>query len=367
MKNKFKGTVRERNKRYNALFPYVTSTGKRKQVSKTFDTKGQANAWLKEKNNEYRMNALITENPTLEKIYKSWVKRKLLTGNTSTEKMYTNASKVILERLNKPIQNITDNDVVNFFIQLKADGYEPAQYKSMLSSWFNYAMDNKFVGSNLVKDLKISRTNKKREAIVLTEDQKNSLYRYFHNEDKMHLYYPVFFALHNGLRIGEVQGLMWDCVDLENRTYEVKRQYTLYGELKEDLKSMNGYRINYMDSFTLELLQELKKSPYTQRDFVFYEHNKLRGRLSYALGTFNLSSHDLRHTHGTELQDIMPIADAAYRMGHSKAEYVNTYIHPRAEKTREMLEKYVNPKYADKMTDKPLSNVTNLADFKASK
>jgi len=366
MKKKFKGTVRKRNNRFNALFPYTDSAGQRKQLSKTFDTEGQANSWLKEKNNEFKTNSLITDNPSLRQIYDVWIKRKMLTNNASTESMYRNASEVILKRLNKPIQNITGDDIVTLFMTLKNDGYEPDLYKRVLSAWFNYGITNRFVSQNLVKGLKIARTNKKRAAVVLTENQKKELYRYFHCEDKMHLYYPVFFALNNGLRIGELQGLKWDYVDLKNRTYEIAWQIDKYGNFTDELKTGNSYRTNYMDTFTYELLVDLKDSAYTDGDFVFYEHVKLRSRMSYNLLKFELSAHDLRHTHGTELQDIMPIADAAYRMGHSKAEYVRTYIHPRAEKTKEMLEKYKTPEYADKLSDKQKSNVVEFSKYKTS-
>jgi len=70
-----------------------------------------------------------------------------------------------------------------------------------------------------------------------------------------------------------------------------------------------------------------------------------------------MTSHDLRHTHGTELQDLMPIADAAYRMGHTKEEYVKTYIHPRSEKSKEMIEKYATPEFSDILNDKQNTNV----------
>lgn len=361
MQKKFKGTVRERNGKFQALYPYKDPTGKWKQLPNTFETEGQAYSWLKEMYTDDKSYNLVVENPMLEEISERWMKLKMLsTQNKSTLTLYTNNSIVILARLNKRINNITDDDIINFFLKLREDGYEPKTYKNQLSSWFEFAIKRGWTNINRVKGLRVDRTSPKRDAIVLSEAQKQQLYIYTHSTKWMFLYYPMFFNLRNGLRIGELQGLRWSDIDMENRCYSVTHQIDIFGEYTDQLKSDNAYRTNYMDPDTYELLKELKASPYTDFLHVFYKPYMLRGRLKYHLSKFDMSSHDLRHTHGTELQDLMPIADAAYRMGHTTEEYVNTYIHPRSEKTKEMMQKYASPDFSDKLTDKQKSNVVQF-------
>lgn len=358
MQKKFKGTVRERKGRYQAIYPYKDQTGKWKQLSKTSETEGQAYTWLKEMYADDKSHSLVVENPTLEVISERWMKLKTLsTKNKNSLSQFGYNTIVILARLNKRINDITDDDIVELFLKLREDGYEPAAYKNQLSAWYTFAIQRGLTNINRVKGIRVERTNKERPAIVLSDAQKQQLYIFTHGTKWMMLYYPIFFNLRNGLRIGELQGLRWSDVDMEKRCYSITHQITHLGEYTDQLKSDNAYRTNYMDPDTYELLKELKASPYTDFLHVFYEPYKLRGRIWYNLGKFGMCSHDLRHTHGTELQDLMPIADAAYRMGHTKEEYVKDYIHPRTEKTKEMMQKYTSPDYSDKLTDKQDSNV----------
>jgi len=358
MQKKFKGTVRERNGRYQALYPYKDNTGTWKQLANTFETEGQAYTWLKEMYSDDKAYSLAVENPTLKDISERWMKqKKLSTKNEGTIEQYRYNTLVVLARINKKINDITDDDVVDLFLKLREDGYEPEAYRNQLSSWFEFAIQRNFTRINRVKGLRIERTEKKRPAVVLNEFQKQTLYEYLHTKKWMMLYYPIFFNLRNGLRIGELQGLRWSDVDMENRRYSVTHQMDKYGILTDQLKSENSYRTNYMDQYTYDLLLELKASPYKDFEHVFYEPHKLRRRVYYHLHKYSMTSHDLRHTHGTELQDLMPIADAAYRMGHTKEEYVKTYIHPRSEKSKEMIEKYATPEFSDILNDKQNTNV----------
>ena len=59
------------------------------------------------------------------------------------------------------------------------------------------------------------------EIIILTKDSVNRILERFNGSP--HVYYAILTAYYTGLRVSEVYGLTWDCVDFENKKITVNK------------------------------------------------------------------------------------------------------------------------------------------------
>lgn len=170
--------------------------------------------------------------------------------------------------------------------------------------------------------------------------------------------FPIMLALATGMRYGEVMGLRWSRVNLENKTLSVTHQLKL--EVNEEtgkkewvispkLKTSTSYRTIQLDDDTIEMIKEHKKHQERNRLEVgpdYEEHDLVCAtttggpiKPSYLRKVFNktcekanvkrISFHGLRHTHATLL-----LADGVHpkvvqeRLGHKSIEVtLDTYSH----------------------------------------
>ncbi|RBW63730.1 site-specific integrase [Vibrionales bacterium C3R12] len=95
--------------------------------------------------------------------------------------------------------------------------------------------------------------------------------------DNFRSYYITRFF--TGLRTGEIDGLMWDDVDLTNKTITV-RQSLVRGELS-GLKTEGSYRVISLTDSVVDALKTHKKTAYLKDKYVFT--NAKRKPLNYAV------------------------------------------------------------------------------------
>lgn len=122
-----------------------------------------------------------------------------------------------------------------------------------------------------IKALKVGRTEVDPFSVVEVN--------YFLSEvpDNFRSYYITRFF--TGLRTGEIDGLMWDDVDLTNKTITV-RQSLVRGELS-GLKTEGSYRVINLTDSVVEALKIHKKTAYLKDKYVFT--NAKRKPLNYAV------------------------------------------------------------------------------------
>ena len=162
----------------------------------------------------------------------------------------------------------------------------------------------------------------------------------------------VYLALDTGLRISEVMGLTWNCLDEYSHSIDIDivRQYiSEYGEVNKPPKSESSKRNITLSDTVFDMLMEYKqfqeenKKIYHEewednKHIITHENGKkmFPNRPSVWLKSFleknNLPSvtfHGLRHTNASLLisQNINP-ATVAERLGHSDKEItLNVYTH----------------------------------------
>lgn len=149
---------------------------------------------------------------------------------------------------------------------------------------------------------------------------------------------PLYLvALNTGMRVGEILGLKWDCVDLESRLIEVRRKYCQKTHVvTERMKTDSSARVIGINDALHTLLSGLKAT--ATSDFVIdakaadircptHMARILRKdceRAECRVITF----HDLRHTYATQyLLHGGPLRALSAFMGHKTTSMSERYSH----------------------------------------
>lgn len=209
-------------------------------------------------------------------------------------------------------------------------------------------------------------TLEKEEIKVLSAEQLSELLRVMKAEATKKLssysfmpsyasYIAVLIAASTGMRLGEVFGLCWDCIDFGTNTIEVKRTINsgLKGEsLKSTTKTKTSRRNIPMSQNLVSELREFKKIQQRYIDFLGDKWHApaptpvITGSFGSRLNTSNFKSryfkpalqkaglpciryHDLRHTHATLLMKAKVNPKIVQeRLGHSTiTQTLDTYSH----------------------------------------
>lgn len=92
-----------------------------------------------------------------------------------------------------------------------------------LNSALNYAVyPLAYIKENPAKYVKLPRTGKVKERIVLSQEEFNDIITRFPSGSRFHI--PLLIGWHCGLRISETCGLTWDDVNFEKKTLTVNKQ-----------------------------------------------------------------------------------------------------------------------------------------------
>lgn len=249
--------------------------------------------------------------------------------------------------LDKPISEVTDDDVASLVEAMKARGVLTTAYKSLkvLRTIFSWAMlpsRRKLIGllHNPIRDLpprvmglrKRSRTRvfdyREIRAFLAAAAATPPPYRH------------CFRALiETGQRIGEVSRMRWSYIDLEMKTWLIPGNTS---------KPEDDHTVPLSDAMIAMLVRLRAEQPYDQGDFVFsssrgkYPLTNFSKKKKAFLEEFNASLppgprgepprrwtwHDVRRTVRTQLEPIVSrreVAEAA--IGHSKAGMDRIYNH----------------------------------------
>ena len=167
------------------------------------------------------------------------------------------------------ISQIKQIHIKRLYAELKQKGMRNSTIQTchvLISSVFQLAVDSDYIRKNPCrncrKEIKAEPSNRK----ALTVSEQAILLDFVKNSKVYHVYGPVLnFALSTGLRIGELIGLRWDEIDMENNVIHICRQliYRNYGDGYklhiEPPKSRSGNRDIPLTVNAKECLVEQKK------------------------------------------------------------------------------------------------------------
>ena len=151
------------------------------------------------------------------------------------------------------ISSLKKSDVKRFYIQLADDrGLQAAtidNVHTVLHQVLQMAVDDNYIRSNpadgVLKELKKSRTFQNEKRRALTQPEQNLLLDYLKKHRTYNHWYPIFAVMiGTGLRIGEVAGLRWCDIDLEEGVIDVNHTLVYYDHRDENHKKGCYFNVN---------------------------------------------------------------------------------------------------------------------------
>ncbi len=373
------GSVRRRGDKWYYSFEAARIDGKRKRIERVGGrTKKEAEIALRKalenyENCEQYQKTNISVSDYMDLWFDSYV---LLNCRYNTQRSY----RLIIDKHIKPslgilkLISLTPSKLQDFINSKYLTGISKnhlTNITSLLSGSLKYAVHPmNFIKNNpmqYIKSPKYSNIKTTDKHKIITNDNFNTIIKRF--PEGSSFYVPLMIGYHIGCRIGEVMGLTWDDIDLDNNTINInkiiykKDTFWYFGEPKtkssnriinigNTLKNVLRYHKRYTDIRRLEygeyyikqynINNKITTSPLNLKEpllnMVCVKNNgmlltpdsfKYAARvINYELGIpFNF--HSLRHTHATLLIEIgANIKDVQCRLGHNNIQTtLNTYTH----------------------------------------
>ena len=250
-----------------------------------------------------------------------------------------------------PIEKLTSLQLQKFYRLLLTEGRVPRiesekqprglsaktvrNINQVISSAMDMAVRHKLILSNPTEGCELPKVEH-REMKTLPAEQLGAFLREAKESGVYELYY---LDLATGLRRGELLGLKWEDIDLQNGIIHVRRQVArVDGEVKElPLKTKNSYRNISISQDAVAMLTEMEA--HRSSDYVFPSStggptspdsvNNMLHRVLKRAGLPSIRFHDLRHTFATlALQNGVDIKTVSGMLGHFSAGFtLDTYAH----------------------------------------
>lgn len=330
----------------------VDEKGKRIRKKKRFDTKKEAQQALADLLSAANKGEYVEPSKVLYRDYlNDWLESKKISVRESTWKSYSDWVRLhIIPALGDlEISKITPQRVEKFMLDLGKNNYAGSTMQkihTIIKDSLNKAERWQMVSKNVV-DLVDRPKASKEEMLVWDNEQSLSFLKHAKSD---RLYIAFLLALTTGMRQGEILGLRWKDVDLENGIVYVKQTLSHDGQRISPLpKTAAGRRSITVPS---EVISDLIKhklmisserracgSGYKDNNLVVCTTlgtpqsprnlNRTFQRLLKSVDVPKIRFHDLRHTHATLLlvQGVNPKV-VSERLGHATIKItLDTYTH----------------------------------------
>lgn len=244
----------------------------------------------------------------------------------------------------KHLEKISSLELQRYLLADKkwSNGYRTLS-KVILSLFFTYCLKVGYLSENPMDRVvlpKYQKTHndlqKSRDKFLSKEDMKIYLtyLKEYGSNHKVNLL--IEFLYLTGLRSGEALGLMWESVDMKEKTIAIKQ--TLHHRSNNENyyltspKTLSGYRTVSVNSRVVDILEELngikgktsfifetdKGYPFHLNYLNVYLKKTFKKSSIHKSEQFKMSSHVLRHSHISLLVEMnIPIRLIMDRVGHS--------------------------------------------------
>ena len=258
-----------------------------------------------------------------------------------------------------PLKKLTGDDINNLFKSLQSNNVSISVQKTLLyiiKSTLKFAKKNNYCEIT-IDDVKIKQAIKR--VNVLSKEEQIKLENHLKENVNIRKI-CLLLCLYTGLRIGEICGLKWEDINLENKTLEVKRTIQRIKNdnknnknktilIESTPKSDTSKRIIPIPDFVITFLKKFKSDRnyyllsnslrlYDPRQFrIFFE------RTLNKAGIKHTNFHTLRHTFATRsIESKMDIKTLSEILGHSSINItLELYVHPSNELKKASIENLV--------------------------
>lgn len=252
-----------------------------------------------------------------------------------------------------PLDELTKRDVAEYLKCLSTRYSDSVLQKIRICilGMYSAAIDEDLCAINPAIGVKVKSLVEKKNKSTYSPQEAAQLYEYASH----HRYgLGVCVMLESGLRCSEMLGLKWDDVDFHGRCLYVKRA-SVTVECKAFVSAPKSATSKRVIPISTKLCNSLKEAyfkrtsdyivprpsgePYCPVDYLRYRYNPFMREATEALGIPRLTSHELRHTRGTNLYSSSgDIYAVSKYLGHASVETTaKYYIHTSPEVLRSRL------------------------------
>ena len=353
-----KGSVRKRGENWSYYFTIGVIDGKRKIKEKGgFRTKKEAQTALREAISDFETQGFIQQKSdyTLYEFIDYWQETVASTYlKQSTLELYESIARThIKEEIGHiKIDKVTPIILQKYFSKKLKNETKIGtvqNIKKVLNNSLKLAVKQGYIKQNPLLSVEIKHTPVKKEKHILTQDEIEIIFEKI-KQTKYHI--PYFIALHTGMRLGEILGLLWEDIDFEKNRIDINKSSSFTRKDQLSLTTTKTVSSNRNILMTKQLTNMLIQWKETQEELI--RMNKGFQKLSHhfvctdedgeALNPKAISRytskmaqqlnipfkfHDFRHTHATLLLESgVNIKVIQERLGHSNiATTLGIYSH----------------------------------------
>ena len=175
---------------------------------------------------------------TLNQIYKIWKDVKRGLKNTTFQNYCYMYDTFVFDSFGKKrIAAIKKSDVKRFYNTLAEERELSAStidsIHTVIHQLFGPAVEDNYIRANpsddALRELKKAQEFSSEKRYALTQDQEKAFLEFIQKKPKYRHWYPVFAVMiSTGLRVGEITGLRWQDIDLENSVIDVNHTLVYY-------------------------------------------------------------------------------------------------------------------------------------------
>ncbi|WP_461614329.1 tyrosine-type recombinase/integrase [Clostridium sp. Marseille-QA1073] len=346
-------TYREKDKGIQVIISYKVGKEWKQRSKQGFKLKRDAKKYADKLLEEIKADVNIRNNTpnelkkiTFGEFFDMYIEHISLYREANTILAFKNAYNNFLDLKDLELNAISKMDIqrcIDKLIKNELKLSTISDYVAKINTIFNSAINEfEILATNPAKKIKLNSKKKEETKRALTRQELNMILNYFSNRNrkrKYDYYLIVLLASHCGLRLGEIAGLTWDEIDLNNRLINVTKQWKKietedgkYSYGFGSLKSRHSYRTVPIPTILCEYLKQLKDSKkiinMDNRLFDLKNLSSCSDTLNEMLKKFNITIHELRHTYATMLiSSGVDFKTAAKLLGHDVKETMKTYSH----------------------------------------
>lgn len=245
-------SYRKRGDTWEYRFDKVTVNGKRKQMTKSgFKTKKEAEQAGVKAYNEFMQHGepFVPSEISVTDFFVKWQDTYCVTNlNEVTRRNYAKKiNNYIIPVLGEYKLRYLNTSILQGFINNLYDkGYSRntlSSIKGILTSSMNYAVEPlHYIASSPMNYVNIPSkrvvakvATRSQPHVFIPKEDMQRIFERFPEGSSTHI--PIMLGYKAGLRLGEAYGLLWEDVDLDNRTLSVNRQI----QWKDSTDEENGY------------------------------------------------------------------------------------------------------------------------------